>query len=69
MVAVSAVRVSLEIWAEWRVVRPTWSVVAASQCEVASCPGGLDHNFQRVLGSSPRSALYKICANKKIGKK
>ena len=35
----------------------------------ASCPGGLDHNFQRVLGSSPRSALYKICANKKIGKK
>eukprot|EP00964_Phaeocystis_antarctica_P160216 scaffold131678_cov60-Phaeocystis_antarctica.AAC.2 len=34
----------------------------------ASCPGELDHNFQRVLGSSPRSALYKICANKKIGK-
>ena len=27
----SAVRVSLEMRAEWRVVRPTWSVVAASQ--------------------------------------
>ena len=58
----------MEIRAEWRVVRPTWSVVAGVLA--APCPGGgLDHNFQRVLGSSPRSALYKICANKKIGNK
>ena len=44
-------------------------VVGGCGVLAASCPGGLDHNFQRVLGSSPRSALYKICANKKIGKK
>ena len=40
-----------------------------SYCHVSSNPRvRLDHNFQRVLGSSPRSALYKVCANKKIGK-
>ena len=43
-------------------------VVGGCGVPVASCPGGLDHNFQRVLGSSPRSALYKTCSNKKIGK-
>ena len=43
----SAVRFSLEIRAEWRVVRPTWSVVLRRASGVL--PGGLDHNFQRVL--------------------
>merc|ERR1711935_205871 len=67
-VAVSAVRVSSEIRAEWRDLWPTFPVSCGVL--VASCPGGLEITTSSGCpGSSPRSALIKICANKKIGKK
>merc|ERR1719491_1762376 len=66
--AVSAVRVSSEIRAEWRDLWPTFPVSCGVL--VASCPGGLEITTSSgCSGSSPRSALIKICANKKIGKK
>merc|ERR1712085_52529 len=67
-VAVSAVRVSSEIRAEWRDLWPTFPVSCGVL--VASCPGGLEITTSSgCSGSSPRSALIKTCANKKIGKK
>ena len=46
-------------------VRPTWSVVAASQWRPA--PAGWTATSSGCSGSSPRSALCKISANQKIG--
>ena len=60
----SAVRVSSEIRAEWRDLWPTFPVSCGVL--VASCPGGLEITTSSgCSGSSPRSALIKICANKK----
>ena len=50
----------------WRFgLEVTWSVVAASQWRPS--PAGWTATPSGCSGSSPRSALYKICANKKIG--
>ena len=58
-----------EIRAEWR-IWPTFPVFWFCGVLVASCPaeGWITTSSGR-SDSSPRSALYKICANKKIGKK
>ena len=51
-------------WREGGSAYFTWSVVAASQCPA---PAGWTATSSGCSGSSPRSALCKICANQKIG--